>query len=289
MPRLAPRYLIALAALVSSWQAAAGPIQPMASAWAGASASGYPASGSPYTAERGSTSLTGGTRVFVNDGVSAQAEAFSSFGIMRNKAYANTWASGVTGEEHVAVANTETQWLDSFRLSGTADTGHFRFWVDGRTTIGSSVNLAVTNIRYAFDLYDASGTPIITEMTGQYGQSSYGFSEGSDFRDRWVDLAFALPTGYAGEQLGFRLVFMAGVAANANMPGVAEWVSAEADLSHTLRFGGMDFTLAGAPVDVQVLSDSGFNWNDAYNVPAPATVLLLITGLALPRRQARKA
>ncbi len=282
MIRSLTRYALATLLSALAWQAAADPILPQASAWAGASATGYPAPGSPYTSEGWAGSLSGGTWVFASDGTTAQAEAFSSFGIMRNKAYVNTWASGVAGEEHTAVANTETQWVDTIAFYGdAADTAHFRFWVDGLTRIGTSSNLAVTNIRYAFDVYDDSGAPVISELTGQYGESSSGYSEGSDFRDQWIDLAFTLPDGYRYEKYTFRLVFMAGAAANANLAGVAEWVEAEADLSHTLRFGGMNFTLNDTPVDTWVQSDSGFNWNEEYTVPEPASLLLLAPGLIL--------
>jgi hypothetical protein len=218
----------------------------------------------------------------VSDGGTAQAEAMSSYGIMRNKAYTNTWASGITGEGHTAVANTETQWVDALRFSGGgADTAHFRFTVEGTTTLSASENLATTNIRYAFNVYDANGNAIVAEQIGAYGENSNGFTEGVDFRNRLIDLAFALPVGYSGESLTVRLVFMAGAAANANMSGVAERVTAVADLSHTIIFGGMSFTQNGSEVAMQVASDSGFDWSQAYAIPAPGTLALLAGGLGL--------
>jgi len=60
-----------------------------------------------------------------------------------------------------------------------------------------------------------------------------------------IDLAFTLPADHVVDPFLFRLVFMAGAAANATQTGVVEKVSARADLSRTVLFGGMNTDIEG--------------------------------------------
>jgi hypothetical protein len=286
-PRLALTGLL----LLGASQAGAAHIPTQVAAWSSASATGYGSLTSHWNG-----ALYPGNAYSREDAGASYAEATVQYGLMRNRVHVATHATGITGDEHTAVGNTETHWVDSvlFRpldSGGTTTTAHFHFYVDGSTSVSPTVNLATSTIRYAFDLYDYDGNPLMTELTGVYGISSYGFTEGSDFRNRWIDLAFELPPSAYINYVTQRLVFMAGAAANATQPGVAEDVYADVDLSHTIRFGGMTFESGGTPVAMEIDSESGFDWGVAYEAPAPASLALLVLGLVpvAARRRRRLA